>query len=82
MAKPRNRLKTFGQRIKKLRLANGLTQEGLAELSGFDRTYISLVERGMRNISLLNICKFAEALGVRPEVLLKNLGSGRKRQYV
>ncbi len=48
-------LKVFGQRIKQLRLAKGWSQEKLAEKTGFHRTYIGMVERGERNISLKNI---------------------------
>lgn len=49
----------FGKRIKSLRVSRGLSQEKLAELAGFDRTYISMVERGKRNIALKNIYKLA-----------------------
>jgi len=44
-------LKQFGDRIRSLRTARGLTQEQLAELTGFHRTYIGMIERGERNIS-------------------------------
>ena len=54
----------FGQRIRALRKERGLSQEELAELSGLDRTYISGIERGIRNVALRNIETLAEALGV------------------
>lgn len=60
----------FGNHIKKIRLERKLSQENLASLSNLDRTYISGVERGKRNISLVNIVKLALALGVPPERLL------------
>jgi transcriptional regulator with XRE-family HTH domain len=55
---------SFGKRMRALREAKGISQEKLAELSDLDRTYISSVERGKRNISLLNIARLAKALNV------------------
>lgn len=57
-------LERFGQRLKKLRRQQSVSQERLAELAGLHRTYVSGVERGKHNISLENIEKLAEALGV------------------
>jgi transcriptional regulator with XRE-family HTH domain len=54
----------FGARLRRVRTAKGISQERLAELAGLHRTYVSSVERGSRNISLLNIDKLAVALGV------------------
>ncbi|MEQ6341654.1 MAG: helix-turn-helix domain-containing protein [Gammaproteobacteria bacterium] len=56
--------KYFGERVRELRKQKGLSQESLALTCGLDRTYIGGVERGERNISLLNIHKIATALGV------------------
>lgn len=54
----------FGQRVREFRQQKGISQERLAELCGLHRTYVSSVERGERNISLLNIAKLATALDV------------------
>ncbi len=54
----------FGKKLRLVRERKGLSQEKLAELAGLHRTYVSSVERGKRNISLLNIERLAHALGV------------------
>jgi transcriptional regulator with XRE-family HTH domain len=69
----RNALAAFGERLRGFRLGLELSQEELADRAGFDRTYVSLVERGRRNISLLNICKFAKALKTTPAELVRDL---------
>jgi transcriptional regulator with XRE-family HTH domain len=56
--------KSFGERVRELRKQKGLSQEALALTCELDRTYIGGVERGERNISLVNIHKIADALGV------------------
>lgn len=63
-------LHIFACNVNKLRIQQGLTQEKLAELSGLHRTYISLLEREQRNISLQNIERIANALHVDPYELL------------
>ena len=60
-----NVTRVFARSIRKLRLERGLSQEALADLAGLHRTYIGAVERGERNITLLNANRIAEALGVR-----------------
>ncbi|MGO4119072.1 helix-turn-helix domain-containing protein, partial [Rhizobium ruizarguesonis] len=54
----------FGQRVRELRARSGMSQELLAYRAGLDRTYISGVERGERNISIVNMEKIAAALQV------------------
>jgi transcriptional regulator with XRE-family HTH domain len=58
-------LKKFGKRVKTLRLQKGITsQMALANKAGLDRTYVGGLERGERNVALINISKLAKALGV------------------
>jgi transcriptional regulator with XRE-family HTH domain len=61
----------FGRRVRELRTASGLSQERLAEISNLHRNYIGGVERGERNIGLLNIVELAHALRVKPVKLLE-----------
>jgi transcriptional regulator with XRE-family HTH domain len=63
-------LAEFGQRVRELREARGLSQESLAELAGLHRTYVSSLERGQRNVSLRNIHQLAAALGVSASTLV------------
>ncbi|MER6857463.1 helix-turn-helix domain-containing protein [Streptomyces pilosus] len=60
----------FGRRVRKLREEANLSQEALADLAHLHRTYIGSVERGERNISLINITRIAQALGVSSSALL------------
>ncbi|NMY53467.1 helix-turn-helix transcriptional regulator [Pseudomonas sp. WS 5011] len=60
----------FGRRLVELRQANGWSQERLAHESGLARSYLGGVERGRRNLALLNIYKLAHTLGVEPFELL------------
>ena len=60
----------FGLRLAEIRKAKGLSQERLALESGLARSYLGGVERGQRNIALLNIYRLAETLGVTPADLL------------
>ncbi len=65
--------------LRNFRKESGLSQERLAKKSGVDRTYISGVERGVRNITLDSLETLIEALDIKPEVffseLLKSLNS-------
>lgn len=53
-----------GLNVKRLRTAKGLTQEQFAELSGFTQQYISDLERGLRNPTVVSVYELAQALGV------------------
>jgi transcriptional regulator with XRE-family HTH domain len=63
-------LQTLGFRIRELRLARGLTQEQLGELCELHRTFIGSVERGERNVSILNLRLIAKVLRVTLAELL------------
>jgi transcriptional regulator with XRE-family HTH domain len=63
----------FGNLIKNLRNKQSLSQEGLSDKTGLDRTYISLLERGKKNPSLLTILKICKALGILPSELMITL---------
>lgn len=69
----RNPKLVFGRHIAALRRAQGMSQEALSFESGLARSYLGGVERGQRNISLVNICRLAVALRVRPSKLLDTL---------
>ncbi len=64
-------LNKFGEKIKKLRLEKSWTQEVLAEKTGFHRTYIGMIERGERNLSLKNIETFADTFEMKISELLE-----------
>jgi len=64
-------LKLFGQRLTALRKQRGWSQEKLALESGMARSYLSGIERGLRNVALINICTLADTLGVPPGDMLK-----------
>lgn len=64
-------LNQIGKRIRLIRLNSGLSQEKLAFACNLDRTYIGSVERGERNISVINLCKISSALKIDSYQLLK-----------
>jgi transcriptional regulator with XRE-family HTH domain len=64
----------FGKTIKEYRTKQGISQEKLAELCDLHRTYISDVERGARNVSLVNIEKICKALDVEISSVFKKFG--------
>jgi len=68
--------KLVGRNVKRVRQKRGLTQEQFAEISGFSQQYISTLERGQRNPTIVTIYELATTLGVGPIELLR---AGRKR---
>ncbi len=62
--------KLVGRNVNRLRLEKGLTQEAFAEKSGFSQQYISGLEQGKRNPTVVSLWELAQALGVKPVDLL------------
>jgi transcriptional regulator with XRE-family HTH domain len=69
----REKLQIFGATVRKRRTEQGISQESLATLAGLHRTYISMLERGIRNPSLTVILQLAEALGTKASTLIADL---------
>ena len=66
-------LAALGRNLRRLREAKPLTQEKLAEKAGLDSTYISGIERGLRNPGIKNVAKLAKALGITTAELCKGV---------
>lgn len=64
-------LQIFGERVRSLRTVRGWSQERLALEADLDRSYIGGVERGERNVSLLNIAKIADAMEISVSELMR-----------
>lgn len=62
--------KLVGRNVRRIRLARGLTQEQLSEASGFTQQYISDLERGRRNPTVVTLFELAQALGSTPVELI------------
>ena len=74
-----NELTAFGLALRALRQKAQLTQEQLADLCGLHRTYIGGLERGERNVGLLNICALARALNTTAAELLRTAETFRQQ---
>ena len=70
--------KLVGRNVQKLRHKKRLTQEGLAEISGLSQQYISGLEQGLRNPTVVTLFELATALGVSPIELLRPARTYRK----
>ncbi|HEY9175942.1 MAG TPA: helix-turn-helix transcriptional regulator [Verrucomicrobiae bacterium] len=66
-------LKSFGLSLRRWRESKDLTQERLAEKAGLDQTYISGIERGLRNPGIKNVARLAKALGLTTAELCKGV---------
>jgi transcriptional regulator with XRE-family HTH domain len=73
-------LELFGQHLVELRKAKAWSQERLALESGLARSYIGGIERGQRNLALINICILAETLEVTPSEMLNFISKKKSRQ--
>jgi len=63
----------IGSRVRQLRQERNLSQEAFADLCELDRTYISSIEKGKRNVSIINLEKIANALNINLSTLFNNL---------
>lgn len=70
----------FGNAVRRSRMTQGLSQEKLAECAYIHRTYLGDVERGLRNIALVNMHRIASALGVPLSSLIREMEAAVKRQ--
>lgn len=68
------RLLKLGAAIRAARLDRGLSQEALADAAGIDRSHMGKIERGERNVSVLNVSRVAEALGLSLASLMASAG--------
>ncbi|MFN9791127.1 MAG: helix-turn-helix domain-containing protein [Holosporales bacterium] len=67
----------FGQKIRQLRHEKSLSQEELADLAGVHRTYIGMIERGEKNVTIVTMLRLSEALGLRVSDLTKGFDDGQ-----
>ena len=68
-------LEVFGRNVRRYRIDRGLSQEQLAEKAGLHRTYIGMIERAEKNITLCNMDKISTALSVSLSDLVSNMDS-------
>lgn len=66
-------LVSLGKAIRAARVSQGLSQEGLADKAGIDRSYMGGVERGEHNVAIINLLKIADALEIKTSSLLNKI---------
>ena len=71
----------FGKVLREVRKKRGISQESLALQSGLDRTFISLLERDLRQPTLSSIFQIAKALGIAPSELIKMVETKANENY-
>lgn len=64
----------LGEAVRALRKARGLSQEALADAAGIDRSHMGKIERGERNVTIMNIARIAIALNAKPSDILGAAG--------
>ena len=72
----------FGQRVRELREARGISQEAFANKHGFARSYLSKIERGLANVALEAVQRLADGLGVEPKALFEPASSEATQQQM
>lgn len=70
-----------GQGLRAIRKRRGLSQEVLADKAGLDRAHLGRIERGQRNVSLLNLVRIANGLSVPPSLILRYVEAGGEGDY-
>jgi len=78
VAQPEEVLAAFGRAVRKVRLERGFTQEALAEAAGIHPRYVSDVERGRRNIGMVNVDRMAQALAIDLPMLMTEVEAQRR----
>jgi transcriptional regulator with XRE-family HTH domain len=64
----------LGRAVRAARKERGLSQEALADAAGVDRSHMGKIERGERNVTLLNVAKIAAAMNLKPSDILAQAG--------
>ena len=78
VAQPEEVLAAVGRAVRKVRLERGMSQEGLAEAAGIHPRYVSDVERGRRNVGMVNVERLARALAVDLPTLMTEVEAQRR----
>lgn len=73
-------LLAFGAAVRQHRRSKNLSQEAFADACGIDRSYMGGVERGERNIALINVGKIIAALEIQPSEFFKTMDQSTKKQ--
>ena len=77
--------KTFGAALREIRKESGMSQERLALEAGFERTYVSLIERGLKSPTIRAVVRLAQALKVKPSLIVERMerllaGAGQDKE--